>query len=512
MNLLPSRGQHSSRSCLSQLLTSGNSESCGENRMKVFLAGEAVGRKETIAVLDKYTGNEIESIPSMGPSDVELAVKAAYAAFQDMKNLTAYRRRGILEDVSESMIKRLDELTQSIVSETGMCIRDAEFEVKRASNVLKMYASDSLRIQGEWLPLDADARGSGRHGYSFRVPAGVVAAITAFNNPLVLLAHKLGPACAAGDTVVFKPASVTPLTALKVAAMFIDSGIPPSALNMLTGKGEVLGPLLVAHPLVRVVTFTGGRETGEELAKAAGAKRLLMELGSICPNIVCPDADLEFAAKNLVAAAYSYQGQNCLHAQRIIVHDSVYNSFKELFLELASKLRVGNPMSTSTDIGPMITESAAKRVEQWVSEAKAMGATLLLGGNRSGAFFEPTLMEKVPGGAKVSCEEVFGPVSILIPFSSLSDAIRVSNDTAYGLQAGIFTHRLDNAMAAVRELQFGTIMINESSDFRVDMMPFGGFKGSGLGREGVRNAIEAMSEIRMSVFNLAVLDGGGQPS
>jgi glyceraldehyde-3-phosphate dehydrogenase (NADP+) len=470
--------------------------------LKVFLAGEQVERDETVEVLDKYTGKKIDSIPSMLPADVELAVDEADRAARDIGELTAYRRREILEEVSASIIKSSQELVGTLVSETGMCARDAEFEVRRASNVLKMYASDSLRIQGEWLPLDADARGSGRHGYWLRVPVGVVAAITAFNNPLVLLAHKLGPAFAAGDSVVFKPASLTPLTALKVAAMFIESGIPPRALNVLTGRGEVLGPLLAANPRVRVVAFTGGREAGEKLAKAAGAKRLLMELGSNCPNIVCSDADLEFAAKNLVAAAYSYQGQNCLHAQRIIVHESVYDRFKELFLDLASKLKLGDPRSPSTDIGPMISESAAMRIERWVAEAKSMGGTLLLGGGRSGSFFQPTLFENVPPQAKVSCEETFGPVSVLIRFSNIGEAIKISNDTEYGLQAGIFTHNLDNALSAVRNLQFGTVMVNESSDFRVDMMPFGGFKGSGLGREGVRNAIEAMTEIKMAVFNL----------
>jgi glyceraldehyde-3-phosphate dehydrogenase (NADP+) len=231
-----------------------------------------------------------------------------------------------------------------------------------------------------------------------------------------------------------------------------------------------------------------------------------MELGSNCPNIVCSDADLDFASKNLVGAAYSFQGQNCLHAQRILVQDGVYEQFKNMFINLASKLKMGDPRSPSTDIGPMITESAAKRVEEWVKEAKRMGANILLGGNRSAQYFEPTLLENVPPEAKVSCEEIFGPVSLLIRFSDLTEAVRVSNDTDYGLQAGIFTHRLDDAVYAMRTLRFGAIMINESSDFRVDMMPFGGFRDSGLGREGIRNAIEAMTEIRMSVFNLNALE------
>ena len=470
--------------------------------MKVRIAGELAERDESFDVFDKYSGRKIDSLPSMHPEDVELAVQAANRSISELEKLTAFQRRQILNDVADLIIKSRLELTEILVSETGMCRKDAEFEVNRASNVLKMYAADVLHIQGESLTLDADARGASRHGYSFRVPVGIVAAISAFNNPLVLLAHKLGPAYAAGNAVVFKPASLTPLTALKVTEMFIDAGLPANALNVLTGRGEVLGPVLAASPSVRVITFTGGKEAGEQIAKAAGAKRLLMELGSNCPNIVCSDADLDFAAENIVSAAYSFQGQNCLHAQRILVQEAVYEQFRNRFLHYASSLKMGDPRSPSTNIGPMITENAAKRVEDWVNEAKERGAQVLLGGNRSAQFFEPTLLENVPSDAKMSCMEVFGPVALLIKFSNIEEAVRISNDTDYGLQAGIFTHSLDNAIYAIRKLRFGTVMVNESSDFRVDMMPFGGFKGSGLGREGIRNAIEAMTETKMCAYNL----------
>jgi glyceraldehyde-3-phosphate dehydrogenase (NADP+) len=474
--------------------------------LKILLAGTLVKSEETFDVLNKYSGAKIESLPSMGSREVDLAVKAANNSLSEVGKLTAFRRREILEKVAALMLENQNDLTDTLVSETGMTLHDAKFEVNRASNILKMYATDTFHIQGEALTLDADARGSGRHGYSFRVPVGVVGAISAFNNPLVLLAHKLGPAFAAGNAIIFKPASLTPLAALKVGQMFIDAGLPQEALSVLTGKGELLGPLLAGNSTVRVITFTGGKRAGAEVAKAAGVKRLLMELGSNCPNIVCPDADLDFAAKNLVSAAYSFQGQNCLHAQRILVQESVYEQFKSVFIGFASKLKKGDPRAPSTDIGPMITEGAAKRVEEWVNEAKKMGANLLLGGNRSRQFFEPTLLENVSLEAKVSCEEVFGPVSLLIKFSNLREAVRASNDTDYGLQAGIFTHRLDDAVYAMRTLRFGTVMINESSDFRVDMMPFGGFRGSGLGREGIKNAIEAMTELKMSVFNLNALE------
>jgi len=470
--------------------------------LRVRIAGELVDRNETFDVFDKYSGKKIDHLPSMRPEDVALAVRAADHSIGELEKITAFQRRQILDNVADLMVKSRLDLTEMLISESGMCRKDAEFEVNRASNVLKMYAADVLHIQGESLMLDADARGSGRYGYSFRVPVGIVAAISAFNNPLVLLAHKLGPALAAGNAVVFKPASLTPLSALMVTEMFVQAGLPGDALNVLTGRGEVLGPALASAPEVRVITFTGGRETGEQIARAAGAKRLLMELGSNCPNIICSDADVDFSAKNLVGAAYSYQGQNCLHAQRILVQDEIYDQFRSLFLDYASSLKIGDPRSPSTDIGPMITETAARRIEDWVNEARERGAQVLIGGKRSAQFFEPTLLENVPPDARVSCNEIYGPVSLLIRFSNMDEAVRISNDTDYGLQAAIFTHSLDNAIYAIRALRFGTVMVNESSDFRVDMMPFGGFKGSGLGREGIRNAIEAMTETKMCAFNL----------
>ena len=475
--------------------------------MKVSLERDLIEGKERFDVFDKYTHEKIDSLPSMTTSDVDAAVGASLKSVPEIGELSTYRRREIIEDVASSIIRESKGLVETLVSESGMCLRDAEFEIKRSANILKMYASDALRLQGDALTLDADARGFKRHGYWFRVPAGVVGAISAFNNPLVLLAHKLGPAFAAGNPVLFKPASLTPLAAIRVSQMFIEAGIPKGALSVLTGSGKLLVPAIASNPSVRVITFTGGKETGEEIARVAGAKRLLMELGSNCPNIVCADADMDFAVKNLIGASYSYQGQNCLHGQRILVQDTIYEQFKEAFIEGTSKLRMGDPRSQSTDIGPMITESAAKRVEEWVKEANKMGAKLLLGGNRSKtSFFEPTLFEDVPLNARISCQEVYGPVSILIRFSNFREAIKISNDSDFGLQAGLFTHRMENALYAARTLQFGAVMVNESSDFRVDMMPFGGFKGSGLGREGAKNAIDAMTEIKCLVYNLNRLE------
>ncbi|MGD0176038.1 MAG: aldehyde dehydrogenase family protein [Candidatus Bathyarchaeia archaeon] len=466
------------------------------------LQGKFVEREKSFDIHDKYSSEIIDSLPLMESGDVELAVNAALHGLKDMDALTGFDRQQVLIRTANSILARKERLTEELIAETGMIRRQAEFEIERASNILRLYAGEVLHLQGEAPTLDADARGKTHHGYSFRVPVGVVAAISAFNNPLVLLSHKLGPSIAAGNSVVFKPASLTPLAAVEVCHLLIESGLPSNAINVLTGNGETLGPALAGNPHVRVVTFTGGREAGEQITRVAGVKRLLMELGSNCPNIVTSGADLDLALAKIVSAAYSYQGQNCLHAQRILVQDMVYEEFKQRFTDLASKLKMGDPKSASTDIGPMISEAAAKRVEEWVNEALQVGAKLLLGGRRSAAFYEPTLLEDVPPETRVVSKEIFGPVSVLIRFSDITEAIDIANSTEYGLQAAIFTPSIDEALHALKNLQFGTVMINECTDFRVDMMPFGGFKGSGLGREGVGHSIEAMTEIKMAVYNL----------
>lgn len=471
--------------------------------MKVPFAGKLVEHEKSFNVYDKYSGTVIDSIPLMEPSDVETAVATALRGLKDLNVLTGFERQHILLRTADFILARKEKLVDILVAETGMTSAQADFEVTRSSNILRLYAAEALHLQGEAPTLDADARGKGRHGYSFRVPAGVVAAISAFNNPLVLLSHKLGPSIAVGDAVVFKPASLTPLASLEVCMLLLEAGLPPNSLNVLSGSGETLGPVLAGNHDVRVITFTGGREVGEQIARAAGVKRLIMELGSNCPNIVCSDAHLDFAVHNLVDAAYSYQGQNCLHAQRILVQEDVYDEFRERFIDTAARLRMGDPKSASTDIGPMISESAAKRVESWVNEAHEKGAKLLLGGKRSGTFYEPTLLENASPGSLILSREVYGPVVVLIRFSDIVEAVDIANATDYGLQAAIFTNRIDEALYSLRNLQFGTVMINESTDFRVDMMPFGGFKGSGIGREGVRHSVEAMSEIRMAVYNLS---------
>jgi len=474
--------------------------------LEVPLAGRLVSGEKTFDVYDKFLGTRIDSLPSMRPQDVDLAVDAAARSLLELGRLSALDRQDAILQVASELLNKKAELSKILVAETGMTIKQADLEVERASRIFRLYSTEIPHLHGETLSLDADIRGKNKHGYWIRVPAGVVAAITGFNNPLVILAHKLAPAFAVGDTVVVKPASAAPLSSVEMCKIFANTSLPAGAVDVVTGDGGILGPALVKDPRVRVVSFTGGRETGVEIAKHAGLKRLIMELGSNCPNIVCSDTDLDFAAKNLVDAAYSYQGQNCLHAQRILVQESVYEDFKKRFIEAASKLKMGDPRLPSTEIGPMISESAAKRVEEWVNEAMRLGAKVLLGGKRSGVFYQPTLLEGAPAKSRVMVEEVFGPVSCLMKFSTIQDAVEISNTTEYGLEAAIFTNRLDDALYAIKNLDFGGVKVNESTDVRLDIMPFGGFRASGLGREGLEHAIEAMSEVKMIVHNLPVRD------
>jgi glyceraldehyde-3-phosphate dehydrogenase (NADP+) len=474
--------------------------------LKVPLAGNLVSGIKTLDVFDKYLGTKIDSVPWMEPRDADLAANKASSALFEMNKMTALDRQEIILKVAEDLLRKKGELTRVLVAETGSIVKDAEGEVERTARIFKLYATEIPHLHGESLSLDADFRGKNKHGYWFRVPAGVVGAITGFNTPLVLLAHKLAPALAAGDTVVAKPASLAPIACAQLCNIFLSTSLPAGAVSLVTGPGDILGPALVKNPIVRIVSFTGGRDTGEEIARCAGVKKLLMELGSNCPNIVCSDANLDFAARNLVDGAYSFQGQNCLHAQRILVQDEVYEDFKERFTSIASKLKIGDPRLESTEIGPMISEGAAKRVEKWVEEAKDLGAQVLLGGNRSGVFYEPTLIENVPDKATLMVQEIFGPVSCLIRFSDIREAVQISNRTEYGLEAAIFTNSLHNAFYAVKNLAFGGVKLNESTDIRLDLMPFGGFGSSGIGREGLRHVIEDMTEVKMIVHNFRALD------
>ncbi len=459
-------------------------------------------KMEEIEVRDKYTGGVIGRVPSIQVEHLENIIKEAFAAFsRHLETLSLNKRADILMEASSLIRKRNDDFAKIIAREAGKPIKYSRKEANRAPLTLQFSAEEAKRIHGETIPFDAEPRGQDRTGYWYRVPAGLVAAITPFNDPLNLVAHKLGPAVAAGNTVVLKPASLTPLSAIKLVETLQEAGLPGDYVRVVTGYGEKLGPTLVSSPYVRVVTFTGGVEAGEKITKMAGLKKIAMELGSNCPVIVMEDAPLDFAATCIVDAGYNCQGQNCIHAQRIVIHESLYEELVDRLVRNTRKLKVGNPLDESTDVGPMITESEAVRVEKWVNEAVRKGAKLMVGGERNGPVYAPTILAEVPKDATIAAQEIFGPVMIVSKFEKMSDAVRESNSTNYGLHAGIFTKSIDNALRAIADLKFGSVLINDTSDFRVDFMPFGGMKYSGLGREGVRFAIEeTMTEIKTVIF------------
>lgn len=470
--------------------------------MNLLIGGEWLDRKERIDVFDPYTGNVIDTVPRGTVEDVKAALTAAEEGLRTSRKMPVHKRISILMAAAESVRERHEEFARTIAMEGSKTIREARKEVARAVNTLTLSAEEARRLMGETIPFDSMPGSENRVGYYYRFPIGIIAAITPFNDPLNLVAHKLGPAIAGGNAVVLKPSTETPLSALRLAAVFMDAGLPPNVLNVITGRGSELGDALVTDERVRMVSFTGGVETGKRITRLAGLKKLGMELGSNSPCIVLEDANIDRAAELCVSGAFWAAGQNCIGVQRIYIETGAYEAFASIFVERTERLKVGDKMDEATDMGPMINESEAMRVEKWVNDALAAGAEILTGGKRERAVYYPTVLADVPSGTRLDCEEVFGPVVSLYKVKDLEEAITRANNTGYGLHAGVFTTSISSAFKAIRELDVGGVMINDSSDYRIDMMPFGGVKESGLGREGVRFALMEMTEPKVVCFNL----------
>lgn len=424
-------------------------------------------------------------------------------AFRNFKKWPTHKRIEVLNRAAAFIEKHAEEYAYTISLEGSKTISEARSEVHRAIQTILLSAEEARRINGETINFDQREGSENRLGYYYRFPIGVVGAITPFNDPLNLVAHKIGPALASGNAIVVKPASVTPISALLLAEAFTQSGLPKGYLSVITGSGRDIGETLVRHPSVKMISFTGGLEVGKKIIRQAELKKINMELGSNSPVIILNDANLEKAVSSCVSGAFSAVGQNCIGVQRIFVEKQIFDSFLKKFIEETALLRIGNKMDEQTNVGPMITEREAKRVELWVNEALDEGAQLKLGGKRYGSFYEPTILTEVPATAKIAKEEIFGPVVMVTAVESLEEAIEKSNAVNFGLQAGIFTSNLDKAFFTIKNLQVGGVLVNDSSDYRIDAMPFGGIKGSGLGREGVRYAIEAMTEPKVVCFNLS---------
>lgn len=475
----------------------------GADARTLLIGGEWRAAAETMAIANPFTGAPIGRAACADVPDALAAVKSATRGAAAMRALGSGARSAILHRAADALARDAARFARAITAETGKPIAHATREVARAVNTLRLSAEEAVRLAGETLAFDSVPGGEGRSGFWLYEPVGVIAAITPFNDPLNLICHKLGPAFAAGNAVILKPAEQAPFVGVMLAALLLEAGLPAEALNLLTGRGEVFGDTLVAHPGVAMVSFTGGARTGERIATVAGAKRLAMELGANSPVIVAADADLDKAAAACVSGAFSAAGQNCIGVQRIYVHADRYDDFRARFVAATGALAVGDPALPGTRIGPMIGVAEAARLERRVEEARAAGARVLAGGTRDGALFAPTVIENAPDTAALVCEEAFGPVVSLFPFTDLDDAIARANAPHHAIHAAIFTESLRDALHAARRLEAAGVMVNDSTDYRLDAMPFGGAKGGNMGREGVRFAIREMSQTKTVCFNAA---------
>jgi acyl-CoA reductase-like NAD-dependent aldehyde dehydrogenase len=469
--------------------------------MKMFLRGQWTDRPEKIEVRNPFDGIVVDTVPRGDVADVEAAVAGAVEGAAVMRRMPGYDRFGVLAKAAELMRQRVDELGRTISLEVGKTFAEGKGEAQRSIETMQLSAEEAKRISGEVLPLDGAPGAAGKFGFTLRVPCGVVAAITPFNFPLNLVCHKVGPALAAGNAVVVKPASDTPLSALKLIEILLEAGLPPLAVACVTGPGGKLGDALVRDRRVRKISFTGSREVGENLCQAAGLKKVTLELGSNSPLIVMPDADLNKVADLAVLTGYSNAGQTCISTQRILALGEVYGDLLDALQPKVAAVKAGDPFDATVKMGPMIREKDAERVGQWVDEAVAGGARLLTGGKRHGSLFEPTLLADVKPEMRISCDELFGPAMAVTRVASLDEAIHLANDTNYGLSAGIFTQNIDWALRFAREVDSGNIHINWGPAWRADLMPYGGLKDSGFGKEGPRYAIEEMTELKMVVVH-----------
>jgi len=470
--------------------------------MRMLIGEKWVDKDEKIEVRNPYNNKLVDTVPAGDKKDVEAAIKAAEEGFRINRDLPVHRRISILYKTAEIIRNRQEEFARMIATEGSKTIREARKEASRCMDTITISAEEGRRIVGETIPFDSRIGSENRVGYYQRFPIGIIAAITPFNDPLNLVAHKVGPAIAGGNSIVLKPATVTPLSALKLGEALVEAGLPWKILNIVTGRASKIAEALVTDPRVRMISFTGGTEAGLDIVKKAGLKKIGMELGSNSPVIVMDDANLPQAVELSVSGAFWAVGQNCIGVQRIYIHQAVYAEFERMFVERTKKMKVGFQLDEETDMGPMITEEEAARVERWVKEAVGQGAKLLCGGKRKGTLFEPTVFKDMPQAAKLNCEEVFGPVVNLYKVSSLDEAIKLSNSVKYGLHGAIFTRSIENAFKAIKELEVGGVMVNDSTDYRIDMMPFGGVKWSSLGREGIKFALLEMTEPKVVCFNL----------
>ena len=457
---------------------------------------------QKLSVVNKYTGKIIGEVPVTSRSEFEQIVKRAQKGFEISSNLPAHQRGKILSNASRLLQEQKESFTDTLAQEAGKPWKDASLEVERAVGTFGFAAEEARQIRGETVPLDAAVGSEARLGFYLRVPVGIVGAITPFNFPLNLVAHKVAPAIASGCSVILKPASLTPLVSVKLKEVLLESGLPDEILNLVFGPGSPVGDWLVTDQRIAMISFTGSPPVGKAIKEKSGFKKVALELGSNSAVVVDETAGLKSAVAACVKGGFSYAGQSCISVQRIYVQKTIFKTFQDDLVSKVEQLKVGDPLDQATDVGPMITEAEAGRIESWVNEAVGSGAKILTGGKREGSFYLPTVLTEVKPDMKVVKNEVFAPLVVLVPYHEFSEALEMVNDSVYGLQAGIFTSDLNKAFQAIKKVNVGGVMINDVCTFRADNMPYGGVKQSGLGREGVKYAICEMTEIKMVSFNL----------
>lgn len=467
--------------------------------MQMLINGSLINKKEEIYVKNPADNSIVDSVPHGTREDAKSAISAAYNAKKVMEDISARKISRILYDIHHDLSGMLDEFAELITLETGKPIRDSKSEMNRSLDTILLAAEESKRIYGETIPLDAGIGGGNVMGFTMRIPIGVISAIVPFNYPVNLAMHKIAPAIAAKNTVVVKPSHKAPLAVLKLVEL-MDSYLPDGTLNALTGDGKVIGDEMVTNQKVNKISFTGSVATGVSIARKVGMNKLTLELGGNDPLVVLDDANIDQAVTAAVRGSYLYAGQVCIAVKRIILQTGIADEFTDKLVAETSKLKVGNPLNPKTDVGPLIDEKAAIQVENRVEDALNEGAELLCGGKRRGAFYEPTVLDLVSPKMKLVQEETFGPISPIIRVDGVDDAFQVANDTPYGLQAGVFTESIEYVKRAIKSIEAGTVLINKQSTFRTDNMPFGGFKMSGLGKEGVKYAVEDMTRVKLVII------------
>ena len=470
----------------------------GEHAANV--GGERVATGDTYDVAGPYDGSPVAVVHRAGPAEVERAIAGAVEAFRETRALPSWRRSEVLEAVAAGIAARHEELARTIALEAGKPLRTARVEVDRGAFTFSVAAEEARRIYGEIVPLDWLPGNEGRVAHVRRVPLGPIAGITPFNFPLNLVAHKVAPALAAGNPIVIRPASQTPVTALKLAEIVLEAGWPADGFAVVPCSTETARPL-VEDDRIKLLTFTGSPAVGWALKERAGRKRVTLELGGNAAVIVNEDADVDYALERIVWGGFAYAGQTCISVQRVYVHEALYDRFADGLVRRVETLRVGDPLDEETDVGPLIDAAALDRVEAWVEEARAGGARVLTGGEREGSCWRPTVLAGLHEEMRVSCDEVFAPIVGLTPFADVDDAIDAAGRSEFGLQAGLFTHDMRVVEAAFDRVEVGGLMVNDVSTYRIDHMPYGGVRSSGFGREGIRYAVEEMTELKLLTFN-----------